>query len=33
MAEADLALRGAVAWPHEMVMEVLVARLANLSRR
>lgn len=33
MAEADLALRGAKAWPPELVMEVLVARLANLSRR
>jgi DNA polymerase-3 subunit delta len=33
LAEADLALRGSVAWPPELVMEVLVARLANLSRR
>lgn len=33
LAEADLALRGTVAWPPEMVMEVLIARLANLSRR
>jgi DNA polymerase-3 subunit delta len=33
LAEADLALRGAIAWPPELVMEVLVARLANLSRR
>ncbi len=33
IAEADLALRGTVAWPPEMVMEVLVARLANLARR
>lgn len=33
LAEADLALRGTVAWPPEMVMEVLVARLANLARR
>ncbi len=32
LAEADLALRGAVAWPDELVMEVLVARLARLSR-
>jgi DNA polymerase-3 subunit delta len=33
LADADLALRGALAWPPELVMEVLVARLANLSRR
>jgi DNA polymerase-3 subunit delta len=33
LADADLALRGAVAWSPELVMEVLVARLANLSRR
>jgi DNA polymerase III subunit delta len=33
LADADLALRGAMAWPPELVMEVLVARLANLSRR
>jgi DNA polymerase-3 subunit delta len=33
LAEADLAVRGSVAWPPELVMEVLVARLANLSRR
>jgi len=33
LADADLALRGTVAWPPEMVMEVLVARLANLTRR
>lgn len=33
LADADLALRGTVAWPPEMVMEVLVARLANLGRR
>jgi DNA polymerase-3 subunit delta len=33
LADADLALRGTVAWPPEMVMEVLVARLANLARR
>ena len=33
LADADLALRGAKAWPPELVMEVLVARLANLSRR
>ncbi|HEX7095004.1 MAG TPA: DNA polymerase III subunit delta [Acidimicrobiales bacterium] len=33
LADADLALRGARAWPPELVMEVLVARLANLSRR
>jgi DNA polymerase-3 subunit delta len=33
LAEADLALRGARAWPPELVMEVLVARLARLSKR
>ncbi len=33
LANADLALRGAIAWPPELVMEVLVARLARLSRR
>jgi DNA polymerase-3 subunit delta len=33
LADADLALRGALAWSPELVMEVLVARLANLSRR
>lgn len=32
LAEADLALRGAQAWPEEMVMEVLVARLARAPR-
>ena len=33
LADADLALRGALAWPPELVMEVLVARLARLSKR
>ncbi len=33
LGDADLALRGSLAWPPEMVMEVLVARLANLGRR
>ena len=33
LAEADLALRGTLDWPEEMVMEVLVARLAALSSR
>ena len=33
LADADLALRGAIAWPPELVMEVLVARLARLGRR
>lgn len=33
LARADLDLRGAKAWPPELVMEVLVARLARLSRR
>ena len=33
VARADVDLRGASAWPGELVMEVLVARLARLSRR
>ncbi len=33
LAQADLDLRGAKAWPDELVMEVLVARLASRSRR
>ena len=33
LAGADLALRGTLAWPPELVIEVLVARLARLSRR
>jgi len=33
LAEADLDLRGRRAWPDELVLEVLVARLAVLSRR
>ncbi len=32
VARADLDLRGARAWPPELVLEVLVARLARLSR-
>lgn len=32
LAEADLGLRGNQGWPPEQVMEVLVARLARLSR-
>jgi DNA polymerase-3 subunit delta len=32
LAEADVDLRGARAWPGELVMEVLVARLARLAR-
>jgi DNA polymerase-3 subunit delta len=32
LAGADLDLRGRVAWPPELVLEVLVARLAQLSR-
>ena len=32
IAEADVDLRGARAWPGELVMEVLVARLTTLSR-
>ena len=33
LAGADLQLRGTVDWPPELVIEVLVARLASLSRR
>jgi len=33
LADADLDLRGRTAWPEDTVMEVLVARLAHLSRR
>jgi hypothetical protein len=33
LADADLDLRGRRAWPDELVLEVLVARLARLSRR
>lgn len=33
LAAADLDLRGATGWPHEMVLEVLVARLARLAPR
>ncbi len=33
LADADLALRGTLDWPDELVMEVLVARLASLSSR
>ncbi|MEM9466797.1 MAG: DNA polymerase III subunit delta [Actinomycetota bacterium] len=33
LANADLALRGTKDWPPELVVEVLVARLANLSGR
>ena len=32
IAQADLDLRGAQAWPDHLVAEVLVARLARLSR-
>ncbi len=32
LAEADLDLRGAKAWPDHLVLEVLVARLATMSR-
>ncbi len=32
LAEADLALKGAVDWPPEVVLEVLVARLSGLGR-
>lgn len=33
LAKADLDLRGAKAWPGDLVMDVLVARLASRSRR
>ncbi len=33
LAEADLQLRGTVDFPPELVMELLVARLANIARR
>lgn len=33
LADADLALRGTLDWPDELIMEVLVARLAALSAR
>jgi DNA polymerase-3 subunit delta len=32
LAEADLDLRGGKAWPDHLVLEILVARLATLSR-
>ena len=32
LAEADLDLRGGKAWPDSLVLEVLVARLATISR-
>ena len=32
VADADLDLRGVVAWPDELVIEVLLARLAQLAR-
>jgi DNA polymerase III subunit delta len=32
LADADIDLRGAQAWPEDLVMEVLVARLTRLSR-
>ena len=32
LADADLALKGAVDWPAEVVLEVLVARLCGLAR-
>jgi DNA polymerase-3 subunit delta len=33
LADADLALKGTIDWPAELVLEVLVARLAAASRR
>ncbi len=32
LADADLQLRGTIAWPSELAMEVLVARLARLAK-
>jgi hypothetical protein len=32
LAGADLDLRGGKAWPDDLVLEVLVARLARLAR-
>jgi len=32
LAEADLQLRGAIAWPPEQVLDVLVVRLCRLAR-
>jgi hypothetical protein len=32
LAGADLDLRGRIGWPPELVMEVLVARLAQLAK-
>ena len=33
LADADLALKGAIEWPGELVLEVLVARLSRLGPR
>ena len=33
LAEADLAMRGTIDWPDELVMEVLVARMAAMTAR
>lgn len=33
LAEADVQLRGAIGWPPELVLELLVARLASLAKR
>ena len=33
LADADMAMRGTIAWPNQLVMEVLVARLADLTSR
>ena len=32
LADADLALKGTIDWPPELILEVLVARLAAMSR-
>ena len=33
LSEADLALKGTIDWPDELVLEVLVARLSRLAPR
>jgi hypothetical protein len=32
LADADLALKGTIDWPPELILEVLVARLAAANR-
>ena len=33
LSDADLALKGTIEWPPELVLEVLVARLSRLTPR